>query len=317
MMREVAMEKFKNILYVTDENGDQISAIARAVSMAENNQARLTIMDVIEPLTGDYMGDMVQMRREFIASLIKPFLQHFEIKHKMIVGTAFLEVIREVLRNEHDLVMKPAENPVFLKRLFGSTDIHLLRKCPCPVWIMKLPEKPHYSRIVAAVGFTPLEVSGEEDALNREILDQACSLALTDSASLDVIHVWEAFSAKYLRSRGDKTHEDMTVYVEKDRSLHQSELNRLMEKLSERIGTDVYQKLSPNLHLPQGNAQKLIPELAASRQADLVVMGTVARTGIPGIIIGNTAEAVLDQLTCSVLAVKSPGFMTPVGLFDG
>jgi len=310
------MKKFKNILYVTGENGDQNSAIARAVSMAEKNQASLTIIDVIQPLMGDYMGEMVQMRNEFITSLVKPFSQHFEIKHKVIVGKTFLEVIREVLRNKHDLVMKPAENPVFLKRLFGSTDIHLLRKCPCPVWIMKLPEKPKYSSIMAAVGFTPLEISGEEDALNREILDQACSLALTDSASLHVIHVWEAFSAKYIRSRGDKTHEDMAVYVEKDRSLHQNGLNKLMEQLNDRIGDNVYQELSPCLHLPQGDAQKLIPELSASQQADLVVMGTVARTGIPGMIIGNTAEAVLDQLDCSVLAVKPPGFVTLVKL-DG
>jgi len=254
------------------------------------------------------------MRNEFITSLVKPFSQHFKIKHKVIVGKAFLEVIREVLRNKHDLVMKPAENPVFLKRLFGSTDIHLLRKCPCPVWIMKLPEKSQYRSIMAAVGFTPLEISGEEDALNREILDQACSLALTDSASLHVIHAWEAFSAKYIRSRGDKTHEDMAVYVEKDRSLHQNGLNKLMDQLSERIGRNVYQKLSLHLHLPQGDAQKLIPELSASQQADLVVMGTVARTGIPGMIIGNTAEAVLDQLDCSVLAVKPSGFVTPVRL---
>jgi len=308
------MEKFKSILYVTEENGDQSSAIARAVSMAEKNQASLMILDVIQPLMGDYMGEMVQMRNEFITSLVKPFSQHSEIKHKVIVGKAFLEVIREVLRNKHDLVMKPAENPVFLKRLFGSTDIHLLRKCPCPVWIMKLPEKSQYRSIMAAVGFTPLEISGEEDALNREILDQACSLALTDSASLHVIHAWEAFSAKYIRSRGDKTHEDMAVYVEKDRSLHQNGLNKLMDQLSERIGRNVYQKLSLHLHLPQGDAQKLIPELSASQQADLVVMGTVARTGIPGMIIGNTAEAVLDQLDCSVLAVKPSGFVTPVRL---
>jgi len=308
------MEKFKSILYVTEENGDQSSAIARAVSMAEKNQASLMILDVIQPLMGDYMGEMVQMRNEFITSLVKPFSQHFEIKHKVIVGKAFLEVIREVLRNKHDLVMKPAGNPVFLKRLFGSTDIHLLRKCPCPVWIMKLPEKSQYRSIMAAVGFTPLEISGEEDALNREILDQACSLALTDSASLHVIHAWEAFSAKYIRSRGDKTHEDMAVYVEKDRSLHQNGLNKLMDQLSERIGRNVYQKLSLHLHLPQGDAQKLIPELSASQQADLVVMGTVARTGIPGMIIGNTAEAVLDQLDCSVLAVKPSGFVTPVRL---
>jgi nucleotide-binding universal stress UspA family protein len=41
-------------------------------------------------------------------------------------------------------------------------------------------------------------------------------------------------------------------------------------------------------------------------------MGTLGRTGISGLIIGNTAEAILDQLTCSVLAIKPPGFISPV-----
>jgi nucleotide-binding universal stress UspA family protein len=50
----------------------------------------------------------------------------------------------------------------------------------------------------------------------------------------------------------------------------------------------------------------------AKLQADIVVMGTVARTGISGLIIGNTAETILNQLTCSVLAVKPSGFKTPV-----
>jgi nucleotide-binding universal stress UspA family protein len=43
-------------------------------------------------------------------------------------------------------------------------------------------------------------------------------------------------------------------------------------------------------------------------------MGTVARIGIPGLLIGNTAETILDQLDCSVLAVKPPGFVSPVAL---
>ena len=43
-------------------------------------------------------------------------------------------------------------------------------------------------------------------------------------------------------------------------------------------------------------------------------MGTVGRTGIPGVIIGNTAEAILNRVTCSVLAVKPPDFETPVTL---
>ena len=47
---------------------------------------------------------------------------------------------------------------------------------------------------------------------------------------------------------------------------------------------------------------------------DLVVMGTVARSGIAGMLIGNTAERVLRKLPCSVLAVKPEGFTSPVRL---
>ena len=47
---------------------------------------------------------------------------------------------------------------------------------------------------------------------------------------------------------------------------------------------------------------------------DLLVMGTVARSGIPGLVIGNTAERLLPQVPCSLLAVKPAGFESPVTL---
>jgi universal stress protein E len=43
-------------------------------------------------------------------------------------------------------------------------------------------------------------------------------------------------------------------------------------------------------------------------------METVGRTGIPGLLMGNTAETILQQVNCSVLAIKPPGFVTPVTL---
>lgn len=308
------MKRFKSILYVVEENGDQQSAIARAVSLAENNQANITVMDVIPDMMGEYSETIIKNRMQYLQSMIEPYHQRLDIKVSLETGKIFIEVIRKVLRNNHDLVIKPAENPDFLKRLFGGTDIHLLRKCPCPVWIMKLPEKKKYSCIMAAVGFKPLEVSETEEVLNREILDLAGSLALSDFASLHVVHAWEPFAAQYIRSRGDKAHEAMAVYVEREHYLRQNGLNVIMEKFSESVGKDVYRELSPSLHLPQGDAQKMIAALADSLEADLVVMGTIARTGISGLIIGNTAEAILDQLECSVLAVKPPGFITPVKL---
>ena len=43
-------------------------------------------------------------------------------------------------------------------------------------------------------------------------------------------------------------------------------------------------------------------------------MGTVSRTGIAGLIIGNTAETILRSVRCSVLAVKPEGFVSPVSI---
>jgi nucleotide-binding universal stress UspA family protein len=80
------------------------------------------------------------------------------------------------------------------------------------------------------------------------------------------------------------------------------------------LGEAAVDYLKPKIHLVKGRARKEIPALAREIDCDLVVMGTVARTGIPGFIMGNSAEAILSQIDCSVLAIKPPGFTSPVSL---
>jgi universal stress protein E len=308
------MNQFKNILYVTENKVDQTSAVARAVSLAENNQAKLTIMDVIPPVVEDYRTETITVHRNALESLIEPYRHRMKIQLDVLIGTTFLEVIRAVLKNGHDLVIKAAEDPGFIKRLFGSDDMHLLRKCPCPVWLMKPPEKSNYNCILAAVDFDPLKPSSPEKDLNREILELASSLALSDFAALHLAHAWEALAETTLLSKRGISSEGIDAYIEKERLLHEKSLSTLAETLRDWIGNDAYDYLSPRLHLPKGSAKRMIPVLAAELQADLVVMGTIARTGVSGLIIGNTAEAILNQLSCSVLAIKPPGFSTPVKL---
>jgi len=74
------------------------------------------------------------------------------------------------------------------------------------------------------------------------------------------------------------------------------------------------EKVKHQVHLLKGKASGLIPELVKKRRINLIVMGTVCRTGIPGFFIGNTAEKVLHRVNCSVLAIKPEGFVTPVTL---
>jgi nucleotide-binding universal stress UspA family protein len=66
------------------------------------------------------------------------------------------------------------------------------------------------------------------------------------------------------------------------------------------------------LHLVQGDAGDVISQVAEQERIDLIVMGTVARTGLEGYFIGNTAETVLQRVACSVLTVKPAGFVSPV-----
>jgi nucleotide-binding universal stress UspA family protein len=64
--------------------------------------------------------------------------------------------------------------------------------------------------------------------------------------------------------------------------------------------------------LLQGYAEQLIPQQVEKTEADLLVIGSVARTGIQGFIMGNTAEEVLSNVKCDVLTLKPDGFVSPV-----
>ncbi|HET9032857.1 MAG TPA: universal stress protein [Dokdonella sp.] len=318
------MNLFKNILYVSESTVAEEASIMRAVSLAENNQADLTVIDVVPSLTAgigmpsggptsrDLQSATVDERRKKLEALIEPHAKRLNIQVEVLVGRTFLEVIRFVLRNKHDLLIKPAENPGFIERLFGSDDMQLLRNCPCPVWLARAGEKSKYQNILAAVDFNPDMPDAVEQDLNRQILGLAGSLAFSDFAALHVVHVWDAPSEAMVRIWANNPQVASAEYVKGVRSSHESAYDGLRQQLVERVGEDASNYLSPQFHLRRGAAATAIPETARELQADLVVMGTVARTGIAGLLIGNTAEAVLEQLQCSVLAVKPSGFVSPV-----
>src|SRR5690606_14135337 len=210
-----------------------------------------------------------------------------------------------------------AENPNWIERMFGSDDMHLLRKCPCPVWLTRPNEKSNYGCILAAVDFNLDNTSNTvEQSLNQQILDLSSSLALSDLASLHLVHVWDAPAEMTVRSWADNPDEAGMAYVESERSRHESAFNRLRDQLRDPIAKEAYNYLSPPFNLRRAAASTVIPEMAKQLQTDLVVMGTVARTGIAGLFIGNTAETTLEQLQCSVLAVNPPGFVTPIKLSE-
>ncbi len=316
------MKRFKNILLVCDERGVHEALIGRAIWLAKSNGARLTLVDLVEAAPGELAGvfgllsdirgeevedEVLAFHRARLARLAGPIKSEgIETRELVLQGIPFVEIIRLVLRDGHDLVMKGAAGeseggPLF----FASTDLHLLRKCPCPVWVMRKSGRRQFARVLAAVDPDPLDA--QRNALNGLIMDLATSLSKLDGSELHIVNAWRIQEEKALRHSGFArvSGAEVDLLVEARRKRSEANLTELLRGYPD-------DGAKRQVHLLKGAARQVIPDLADKKRVELIVMGTVARTGIRGLIIGNTAEAILNRVHCSVLAVKPPAFQTPV-----
>ena len=321
------MKRFSNILLVIDERTDYTAALKRGVTLARNNQARLTVCAIVDSalsemrmsviaITAHEMLDIaVKERRDWLDSIVKSVAADgIPLDAKVLIGRPFIEIIRQVLRDDHDLVIKCAGVDQGVREiLFSSTVMHLMRKCPCPVWVIKPTECKTYRRILAAVDQDPEEPV--KDVLNRQILEMCTSLALAEFGEAHIVHAWDVFGEDLLRSRSwDLSEAGFDDMVQEEAGARRRWLEGIVNKYG--IPADRNTADAPDLHFHviKGKARQVVPELARELEVDLVVMGTLARTGISGLFMGNTAEDILAQLDCSVLTIKPPGFVSPVTL---
>lgn len=318
------MKRFKNILLICNFDTKQHIAVERAVSLAQQNEARLTVFSVVKDIPADmgiaivsataqeFFRQVINDRQEQLNALLVDINQQGVKAEAMVVtGSPFIEIIRQVLRDEHDLVILAAEGKGGIKeRLFGSTSMHLMRKCPCPVWVVKPENRTRYKKIMAAVDVTSDFPDVKRNSLNPLILQLAASMTRMDSSVLHVVQVWSVFGEGYINVRGNLSDKSIKNLRKLNKQHFASRLDQLL------AGIDL-KDIICRRHLPRNeNVPKAIVKLAKSEAIDLLVMGTVCRTGIAGFIIGNTAEKVLSEVNCSVLTVKPEGFVTPVTLAD-
>jgi len=321
------MKRFTNILFVKSEDNNE-TALTHALILAKRNNASLTILHTPEEIPDisafGLPNESIRQAKRVALVVEQEELDHLvdahnggvEVKTNVIEGRPFLTIIREVLRHEYDLVIKSAErNEGRVSRLFSTTDMHLLRKCPCAVWLVN-PERPQaIKRIVAAVDFDDPGEKGENDALNKQILEMALTLAHRRKTELHIVHAWQATAEQILSSTRSALPEgEVEKYIAEVKASRERHLAILMEQAKNWVGSDLFEAVKPKNHVIKGRAYQVIAEQTRSLEADLLVMGTVGRVGITGFFIGNTAESILNWIDCSVLAVKPEGFVSPVEL---
>ncbi|MGG7645923.1 universal stress protein [Rhodovulum sp. YNF3179] len=315
----------RKILVVADTSDSRV-ALQSAMALSDMHGASLEVIACVEPphdlsilarLSGadadKLIEDAVERTRNSVREKLAEIAPDRPVALSVAVGKAYLEIIRHVARSDCDFVVKKAEPLPGLDRfLFASTDQHLLRKCPCPVWLQTPTASPRPRRILAAVDLDVLDAAEPETltALNRRVVDAACMVAGAPEAEVIVLHAWEAVGEGMIWafSGGSDAQISADRYVNEILAARHDVMDRFLAHVRAEIGP--VPRLVPRLE--RGTPETVIHEQSRAVGADVVVMGTVARTGLSGVFIGNTAENIINSLECPVLAVKPEGFVSPL-----
>jgi universal stress protein E len=309
------VESFRSILVDIDATAAAHPALERAILLAKRSGARLTVADVVTvpPSARRYLPvgieeHVLQDRRQQLARIARE-VSDVDAEAKFLVGRPATVLIEEVLRSNHDLIMRSHARDLTASGTspFGAVDMELLRKCPCPVLLVRQGEATAQPRIACAVDAS-LEAA-DTQALNAKIVELALLMAeYLESPPPTLFHAWTPFAERAVRRH--TADGEFAVYLENARERAASTLAGIARFFANRLDEN-------RLVLRRGQPEDIIPEFVVSEGIDVLVMGTVARGGIPGMLIGNTAERVLRRLPCSVLTVKPDGFVSPVRLETG
>lgn len=301
------MKRFQKILFVVDGVDIPDSAVNQVASVLKDSEAELSCLVLYPDLSKKVQG-FKEVYEQGVGTALTKKLESAGISapSSITFETAtpfFVAVIQYVLQKNIDLVIKAAEPLEEQAKGFKSLDMSLLRKCPCPVWLCREFHNPNRPVLVTAVD--PLAETEEGQDLNMKLLELGHSLSSSLNAAHKVISCWHFEYESYMRNSafGKMDSEKVDELLAETDANHQSALDKL---IADSGVTEL------EVERVSGRASDKIPEYAGNYNVDMVIMGTVARTGIPGFFIGNTAENILQNLSCGMFAVKPNGFVSPV-----
>ena len=285
--------------------------------MFSGGEAKLTLCTTVgleptEPGDNHIADQLYQLRRNVVEqSLVECgscFDSNIEVSTLILTGKVFVATIRQIVKSNHDALIYVRYHGASAGGL-SATEMHLARKCPGPVLFFDTQNIEQLKNLVVAVD---RDIYGRDNAsaLAQDLIKTATKLADVQAANLHIVHAWQPFGVELL---GDPRHgfeaEDIDRYRAEQRASHDYWLKELTAASAEPTTAN---DLTTTLHLKQGAPEDVILEICKKTNADLLVIGTVGITDVPGVLIGNTAETILSKAPCSILTLKPKGFKTPV-----
>lgn len=312
-------ESHAPVLIVVDPTATRQPALQRGADLARRTGAPLVLLACIfDPyLTGEqrYGGiDMARLRRTTVdhhlgklRQLAKPLAaEGLRVTCRAVFDHPLHEgIVREVQKHGAVMVIKDTHHHGALSRLFlTNTDWQLIRECPVALWLVKHGELVTHGAVLAAVD--PLHEHDKPAELDHRIIRQAQVIGVLFDDRVHVAHafnpVWSGPGSALPATSAIPVGMQPEV-VAQIRQDHQDALDRLAAD----VGFP-----GDQVHLAEGDAAEVLPDLARNLGAAVLIMGAVARSRLKRAFVGSTAERVLEQLPCDVVIVKPEAFQSPV-----
>lgn len=213
-------------------------------------------------------------------------------------------IIREAARFEADLIVADSHPTAHhAPWLMRYADWELLRKCTTPVLLIKSRRRYQRPKILAALD--PARSCGKPASLDEEILRYASTVADGLHGTLHALHAYESAVAFPPTRKGERGRGDGARAVRAANEAWNAAAG--LEELLRWSGVPRSRR-----HVVRGRAGEAIEKVVGHLHSGIVALGTVSRSGLSRLTVGNTAEQVLDRLHCDVLVVKPRDFRSTV-----
>jgi nucleotide-binding universal stress UspA family protein len=299
------MHQFNKLLIALDTRleGHPLAELGPAV--ARSNASAVTVVDAVPEVSwlarivGSELDKLRSEARAGVEAKVNELASLFTSQGvaseaKLLDGTAWLAITNEAKGGDYDLVMaSEREGEDQANGFLGRTARRLLRNCPLPLWLVPAGASPEVRHVLACVD------TGSENSVDSELNDRvyrlAASIAEQQGARLSLLHAWDMEDELVLRARLRPP--AVESFLKKARDYRAHLLDRFLQQYNASLDDD-------HIHLCKGAPEDVVSEFCSKHTVDLVVMGTVARSGLAGVVLGNTAERILEKITSPVLAVK-------------
>lgn len=304
--------KFNNILVVLNPENEKQYALARAVRLVKEQKSEqkihITVFLAVYDLSYEMSALLSSEEREEMhrgvitqrTQLIQPYLEKYadpniEFTPLVIWHSNEAEAIAaEVEKNAYDLVVKyTKEEESITSLIFTPMDWQLLRKCPTPLLMVRDGDWKHQRRILIAVNTSDDDEDRNHSMINQQLV--ALGIDLASNLERGNVHLVTAYPPTPVNMAIDLPEFNGGEYEKNIRG--QYLIN--MKTLRQQFGID-----EDHTHVKEGFPEEVIPEVAKELEAELVVLGTIGRTGLSAAFLGNTAEHVINRLSCNLLAIK-------------